>query len=170
MVNTIACLWQPLGAETPARVILVQDAEKTSGYQIALITTDPTATPAGIIERYAERWPIEVCFKEGKELFGVGDPLSVNRTQLAVKRTVPFQFLTITIAIIWYAAHGHHPDIVAEHRARAPGTAPRPHRRSPKCSPNSAASSSPQYHPGQGQTPAPAQNAQVQHACAAASL
>ncbi len=24
------------------------------------------------------------------------------------------------ITIIWYALHGHHPDIVSEHRARAP--------------------------------------------------
>ena len=26
----------------------------------------------------------------------------------------------MTLTIIWYALHGHHPDDVAEHRARAP--------------------------------------------------
>ncbi len=30
------------------------------GYQIALITTDLHSTPAQIVERYANRWPIEV--------------------------------------------------------------------------------------------------------------
>jgi hypothetical protein len=117
-VHEIDCLWGPLGPETRIRVILIQDTEKPSGYQIALITTDPDATPAQIVERYAKRWPIEVAFEEGKELFGVGD--ARNRTQRAVERTVPFQFLTMTLANIWYHGHGHHPDIVAEHRARAP--------------------------------------------------
>jgi hypothetical protein len=169
MLHTLDCLWGPLGPETPVRVILVADTEKASGYQIALITTDLGATPAEIVERYAQRWPIEVCFEEGKELFGVGD--ARNRTQQAVERTVPFQFLTMTITIIWYAAHGHHPDIVAEHRARAPWYRT-------KTTPSFAdmlakirrVIIATQYHPGQGQTPAPAQIAQVQHAWAAAGL
>ena len=55
-------------------MILVQDPKKTSGYQIALITTDLHATAAQIVERYADRWPIEVAFEEGKHIFGVGTP------------------------------------------------------------------------------------------------
>ena len=112
------CLWGPLGPDTPLRVILVRDTSKPSGYQLALITTDLDASPAQIVERYADRWPIEVAFEEAKELFGVGH--AQNRTPKAVERTVPFQFLSMTLAIIWYAASGHHPDVVAEHRARAP--------------------------------------------------
>jgi hypothetical protein len=112
------CLWGPLGPDTPLRVILVRDTSKPSGYQLALITTDPDASPAQIVERYADRWPIEVAFEEAKELFGVGH--ARNRTPKAVERTVPFQFLSMTLAIIWYAAAGHHPDVVDEHRARAP--------------------------------------------------
>jgi hypothetical protein len=112
------CLWEPLGPDTPVRVVLVNDDTKPAGYQLALITTDLTSTPAQIVERYADRWAIEVCFEEAKHQAGVGD--ACNRTQLAVKRTVPFQFLTMTLTIIWYAVYGHHPDDVAEHRARAP--------------------------------------------------
>ncbi|MGC9221518.1 MAG: IS701 family transposase [Solirubrobacteraceae bacterium] len=114
----IDCLWEPLGAKTPVRVILINDDIKPAGYQLALITTDLTPTPAQIVERYSDRWSIEVCFEEAKHQAGVGD--AENRVEKAVKRTVPFQFLTMTMTICWYALEGHHPDDVAERRALAP--------------------------------------------------
>ena len=118
LLHTIECLWEPLGPDTPVRVILVRDDTKPARYQLALITTDLDSTPAQIIERYCERWAIEVAFEEAKHQAGVGD--AENRTEKAVTRTVPFQFLTMSITITWYALHGHHPDDIAEHRARAP--------------------------------------------------
>ena len=169
MLHTIDCLWGPLGAETPVRVILVQDPKNTSGYQIALITTDLTSTAEQIVERYADRWPIEVAYEEGKELFGVGD--ARNRTPRAVERTVPFQFLAMTITIIWYTASGHHPDVVTEHRARAPWY-------QTKTTPSFAdmltklrrVIIAAQFHPEQARTPTPQEIHQVQHAWAAAGL
>lgn len=169
MLCAIDCLWKPLGPETPVRVILVKDTTKPSGYQIALISTDLQASAAKLVERYADRWPIEVCFEEAKELFGVGQ--ARNRTQLAVERTVPFQFLSMTLTILWYAACGHHPDIVAEHRARAPWYLT-------KTTPSFAdmlaklrrVIIAAQYHPGRGQTPTPREITQVQQAWAAAGL
>jgi len=169
MLTTIGCLWGPLGAETPVRVILVQDTVKTCGYQIALITTDLDASAAQIIERYADRWPIEVCYEDAKHIFGVGD--ARNRAPKAVERTVPFQFLCMTLTIIWYALSGHHPDVVAEHRARAPWYLS-------KTNPSTAdmlaklrrVIIAAQYHPGKARTPTPAQITQVQHAWAAAGL
>jgi len=118
MLHVIDCLWEPLGPDTPVRVILVQDTTKPAGYQLALITTDLDSAPAQIVERYSDRWAIEVCFEEAKHQAGVGD--AENRTEKAVQRTVPFQFLTMTLTICWYALHGHHPDDVAERRAHAP--------------------------------------------------
>jgi hypothetical protein len=118
MLHVIDCLWEPLGPDTQIRVILIKDDTKPAGYQLALITTDLTSTPAQIVERYSDRWSIEVCFEEAKHHAGVGDP--ENRTETAVTRTVPFQFLTMSITITWYALHGHHPDDVAERRALAP--------------------------------------------------
>jgi SRSO17 transposase len=118
LLHTIDCLWEPLGPDTLVRVIIVGDDTKPAGYQLALITTDLTSTPAEIVERYSERWAIEVCFEEAKHQAGVGD--AENRTEQAVKRTVPFQFLTMTLTITWYTQDGHHPDDIAEHRARAP--------------------------------------------------
>ncbi len=169
MLHEIDCLWGPLGAETPVRVILIKDADKTSGYQIALITTDLDATPEQIIERYADRWPIEVSYEDAKHVFGVGH--ARNRTSRAVQRTVPFQFLTMTLTILWYALAGHHPDVVAEHRARAPWYLS-------KANPSTAdmlaklrrTIIAAQYHPTAGRTPTPAQITQVQHAWAAAGL
>lgn len=169
MLATIDCLWGPLGPDTRVRVILVQDTSKRSGYQLALITTDPEANAAEIIERYADRWPIEVAFQEGKELFGVGH--ARNRTRKAVERTVPFQFLVMTIAILWYTASGHHPDVVAEHRARAPWyltkTTPSVADMLAKLRRVTIAT---QYHPGQGRTPTPREITHVQEAWAAAGL
>jgi SRSO17 transposase len=165
----IDCLWGPLGPDTPARLVLVQDSSKPSGYQLALITTDPHATAAEIVERYANRWPIEVAFEDGKELFGVGH--ARNRTKRAVERTVPFQFLVMTLTIIWYAASGHHPDVVGEHRARAPWY-------HTKTTPSFAdihaklrrVIIAAQYHPGQGRTPTAREITRVQQAWAAAGL
>jgi hypothetical protein len=50
-------------------------------------------------------------YEDGKELFGVGH--ARNRTTKAVERTVPFQFLCMTITIIWYTAAGElYPEVV----------------------------------------------------------
>lgn len=168
-IAVIDCLWEPMGPDTPVRVILIQDTTKPSGYQLALITTDPSATPAQIIERYGDRWPIEVSFEDGKELFGIGQ--ARNRTQKAVERTVPFQFLAMTLTITWYALYGHHPDDVAEHRARAPWYLT-------KTTPSFAdmlaklrrAIIASQFHPGQARTPTSREITEVQQAWAAAGL
>lgn len=117
-VHVLRCLWPGALGYAPVRVILVRDATKPAGYQLALLTTDLDATPAELVERYVERWPIEVSFEEGKQLAGVGQ--ARNRTRRAVERTVPFQFHCMTLTILWYALDGHHPADVAEHRARAP--------------------------------------------------
>jgi DDE superfamily endonuclease len=169
MLAEIDCLWGPLGPDTPARVILVKDDTKPCGYQLALITTDLNATAAQIVERYGDRWPIEVAFEDGKEIFGVGN--ARNRTRKAVERTVPFQFLTMTLTIVWYALHGHHPDVVAEHRQRAPWYLT-------KIAPSFAdmlaklrrVIIAARFHPGQGRTPTPAQITDVHQAWAAAGL
>jgi hypothetical protein len=60
------CLWYGVWRTDTARVILVRDTGRTTttstagGYDIALVTTDLTATPQEIIARYAARWSIEV--------------------------------------------------------------------------------------------------------------
>jgi SRSO17 transposase len=169
MIHTLRCLWYEAFGSKPVQVLLIQDTSKPTGYELALISTDLKATPAQLIERYAERWPIEVAYEEGKEIFGVGQ--ARNRAEKAVHRTVPFQFLAMTITIIWYAISGHHPADVQEHRQRSPWYLT-------KTSPSFAdmlaklrrVIIASQFHPGQGREPTPQEIATIQQAWAAASL
>ena len=67
----IACLWYGVFGPQQIQVLLARDKTNT-GYDIALVTTDLTATPAQIIERYADRWSIEVAIEDAKQTTGVG--------------------------------------------------------------------------------------------------
>ncbi|SBW21993.1 transposase, IS4 [Candidatus Protofrankia californiensis] len=87
-------------------------------YDLALVTTDPDATPAGTVERYAARWSIEVAIEDAKQIFGVGQ--ARNRLQHAVERTIPFGLTCQTLTTLWYATAGHDPADVTDHRTRAP--------------------------------------------------
>ncbi|MGH3909189.1 MAG: hypothetical protein ACRDTE_34195 [Pseudonocardiaceae bacterium] len=102
----------------PVRVILLRDTGRTSGYDLALVTTDLTATPQEIIARYAARWSIEVTFFDVKNIPGVGQ--ARNRVREAVERTVPFGLLCHSLLIIWYSQYGHPTTDTTDRRARAP--------------------------------------------------
>ena len=169
MVHAFGCLWYEAFGSQPVQVVVIQDTTNASGYELALVSTDLKATPAQLIERYADRWPTEVAYEEGKEIFGVGD--ARNRSSKAVQRTVPFQFICMTLTFLWYALAGHDPADIAEHRQRSPWyltkTAPSLADMLAKLRRVIIAS---QFHPGQGRNPQPAEIAQVQQAWAAAGL
>jgi hypothetical protein len=99
-------------------VVLVRAPDAPDGFDLALVSTDLTATPAELVERYAARWQIEVCFREARQDVGVGQ--ARNRTRRAVQRTVPFGLVCYSLAIVWYSQHGHAPADVATHRTLAP--------------------------------------------------
>ena len=112
----VTCLWHSVFGTRPVTVVLIRDKSKT-GYDLALVTTDPAAT-AAVIERYASRWSIEVAIEDSKQVFAVGQ--ARNRVARAVERTVPFQLACQAIAVTWYAVAGHHPADVQTRRAHAP--------------------------------------------------
>ena len=89
-----------------------------TGYDLALVTTDTTATATQVIERYASRWGAEVAIEDSKQVFGAGQ--ARNRTARAVERTIPFQLACQAITVCSYATAGYDPADVAHHRARAP--------------------------------------------------
>jgi DDE superfamily endonuclease len=169
MVHAFRCLWSEAFGQQPVQVVLIQDTSKPCGYELAIVSTDLNASAAELIERYAERWPTEVAYEEGKVLFGVGD--ARNRAEQAVHRTVPFQFLAMSLTIIWYALSGHHPNDVEEHRQRSPWyltkTCPSFADMLAKLRRVIIAA---QFHPGRGCDPKPAQIAEVQQAWTAAGL
>ena len=113
----VTCLWYSVFGTRPVQVVLVRDKSAT-GYDLALVTTDPGASPARVIERYAARWSIEVAIEDAKQEFGAGQ--ARNRTANAVRRTIPFQFACQAIAVTWYATAGHHPADIDDRRSRAP--------------------------------------------------
>jgi hypothetical protein len=39
---------------------------------LALVSTDLDSTPAELVERYADRWSVEVLFEESRQVAGVG--------------------------------------------------------------------------------------------------
>jgi hypothetical protein len=114
----LRCLWSGALGRQPVQVVLSRPVGSPDGYQLALVTTDLAATPAQVIERYADRWSIETTFLDARHLAGVGH--ARTRTQRSVKRLVPFRLVCYSLAIIWYAHHGHPAHDLAAHRARAP--------------------------------------------------
>ena len=71
-VVAIGCLWYGALGGQPVQVVLSRPVGAPDGYELALVTTDPAATPAAIIERYADRWSAETCFLDACHLVGVG--------------------------------------------------------------------------------------------------
>jgi hypothetical protein len=121
--HTVNChafegLWYEVWGQRPVRVVIVRHPKSTTGYDIALVSTDMTASPAELIERYDERWSIEVCLQDAKQITGVGQ--ARNRTQLAVERTVPFGLLCQTLTVTWYALCGRAEHDVAHRRHHSP--------------------------------------------------
>ncbi|MDA8310139.1 MAG: transposase [Actinomycetota bacterium] len=116
-VAVIRCLWYGVFGPKEVQVVLVRDKSKT-GYDVALVTTDLSSSPAQVIERYASRWSIEVAIEDAKQLGGVGQ--ARNRLRAAVERTVPFALIINTLAVCWYATAGYQPGDVQAARKLAP--------------------------------------------------
>lgn len=122
-VTERVCLWYGTWRTDTVRVILVNNTGRTTktsttGYDIALITTDLTSTTQEIITRYTARWSIEVMFFDVKNILGVGQ--ARNQTTKAVQRTVPFGLYCHSILTIWYALYGHDTTDTGHRRSSAP--------------------------------------------------
>jgi len=65
--------------------------------------TDASLSVVHILETYAGRWAIEVCFRDLKQLLGFAD--SSARKQQAVERTAPFVGFIYTTLVLWFAQH-----------------------------------------------------------------
>lgn len=117
-VYTLDCLWFGVLHTRAVRVVIVADPKGKRAMAMALISTDTSLSALEIVERYALRWTIEVCFRDAKQLSGVGE--ARNRTPRAVKRTVPFGFLCQSLTVAWYALNGDPTEDVRTRRRHAP--------------------------------------------------
>ena len=116
--HSYECLWYGAFGQQHVQVVIVRDPTRTDGYDIALVSSNLQASAAELIERYHERWSIEVCFEDAKQRTGVGQ--ARNRSRKAIERTVPFGFLCQTLTIAWYALHGQAETDVRRRRLAAP--------------------------------------------------
>jgi hypothetical protein len=116
-IHEFTCLWYKPFHTRPVKVILIRNPGTEKGFDVALASTDTNAAGAQLIARYDTRWTIETAHQEAKS-HGVGE--ARNRVEKAVKRTVPFGFLTQTITIAWYAVHGNPQADLHERRRTAP--------------------------------------------------
>jgi DDE superfamily endonuclease len=123
---TLDCLWFGVLHTRAVRVVIVADPKGKRPMAMALVSTDTSLSAQEIVERYALRWTIEVCFRDAKQLSGVGE--ARNRTPRAVKRTVPFGFLCQSLTVTWYALNGDPTEDVRARRRHAPWYR---HKRSP---------------------------------------
>jgi hypothetical protein len=114
----IDCLWYGTFGPLPVRMICVRDRDDPKAPMLALVTTDLTSTVADLVQRYAQRWAIEVTFFDCRQTLGVGQ--ARNRVPLAVERTWALGMYVYSLVILWYAMSGHRPEIVTERRVSAP--------------------------------------------------
>jgi hypothetical protein len=63
-IACFTCLWPTVFGARPVRVVLVRHPDAPDSFDLALVTTDLAATPAAIIERYANRWSAEMVFPQ----------------------------------------------------------------------------------------------------------
>lgn len=144
-VTEITGLWYGAWRTDAVRVVLVRDPHRSKtrggGYDIAIVTTDQTATTEQVITRYAARWSIEVAFSTPRTSSASATPATASRTPskepshspCAAKASPPFGTpSTPTPKPTSSTASEIHP-----------GTAPRRTRRPTTCSPRSARRSSP---------------------------
>lgn len=61
--------------------------------------TDPSRSPAEIVERYTARWQIEVCFRDLKQHLGFG--AGPARSRHAVERVTPFAAYVYSLTVLW---------------------------------------------------------------------
>jgi len=71
-LTEIRCLWYGSFHTQAVRVILVRETDTDTGYDLALVTTDPVTPATALVTRYARRWSIEVTFAEAREHLGAG--------------------------------------------------------------------------------------------------
>lgn len=86
------------------RIILVKVETGSIGLRV-FFCTDASLPVARVLETYAGRWAIEVCFRELKQLLGFAD--SSARKRAAVERTAPFVGYVYTALVLWFATRAH---------------------------------------------------------------
>lgn len=108
--KTVDAQWYRACGARLLRIVIVKVDDGVIGMRVFFSTDAAVAIPV-ILETYAGRWAIEVCFRDLKQLLGFGD--SSARKQAAVERTAPFVGLVYTTLVLWFAEGVHRTCIAA---------------------------------------------------------
>jgi DDE superfamily endonuclease len=119
LVFSCTALWYHALRDRPLRIVVVRDPGGRRKDE-AFFCTDPSVSPALILEHYARRWMLEVSFHDQKQFLGFEDPQ--NQTSQAVARTAPLAGIVYGLVLLWYAERVR--------QGRAPDWAARPWYRS----------------------------------------
>ena len=100
--KTFCAQWYRACGTRLLRIVVVQVDQGTIGLRV-FFSMDSTMSVTQILETYAERWAIEVCFRDLKQLLGFAD--SSARKRAAVERTAPFVGMIYTTLVLWFSEH-----------------------------------------------------------------
>jgi|SRR5579859_3460599 len=100
--KTICAQWYRACGTRLLRIVVVHVDHGSIPLRI-FFSTNPDLVVAEILETYARRWAIEVCFRDLKQLLGFAD--SSARKREAVERTAPFVGCIYTTLVVWFAEH-----------------------------------------------------------------
>jgi DDE superfamily endonuclease len=102
--KTLLAQWYQACGTRLLRIVVVRVDTGRIGLRV-FFCTDATISIRDLLEGYAGRWTIEVCFRNLKQLFGFAD--SSARTKAAVERTAPFVGSMYSLLIVWFFQHAH---------------------------------------------------------------
>jgi hypothetical protein len=101
--------WYSVTQQRPLQVVLVRDPDQKWRDEY-LLSTDQQLSPAEVILGYMQRWSVEVCYWESKQLLGLHD--AQVWSELAVQRTHPMAWFVGGLVLVWYAKYGMQEDLV----------------------------------------------------------
>jgi DDE superfamily endonuclease len=90
--------------DRPLKVVAVEPLTGGRKPQ-AFFSTCPADAAAGVLTRYACRWPIEVTNHDAKGQLGFEEPQGWTRR--AVERTAPVAMLLYSLVVLWFAREGY---------------------------------------------------------------
>ena len=96
--KTCVAQWYRVCNTRMLRIVVVKVDTGTLGLRV-FFCTDLAVDVRALLEGYAGRWSIEVCFRELKQLLGFAD--SSARKQAAVERTAPFVAFIYSAIVLW---------------------------------------------------------------------
>jgi len=100
---TYEAVWPTVSGLRPVRVVVVRDPQGKLR-DAYLFTTDPQASAAWVISRFAWRWSIEVLFRASKQVLDVEGPQHYSRE--AVEKVAPWVWSVQSVIMVWYVTAG----------------------------------------------------------------